>query len=218
MDPMKTDAGDIDFMKEVISNLCGIVFIIDLETLEYTWGNNRYKDILGYERDDIFMNTLEFAKNYFHPDDKKIVAERFNFFRKKENTEWSGIYRIKHKKGYWVWVYSRMRVFKRDADGNPKQLIGEVMDAFENIKTVKKIKLLFKDKIKAEHVDIISKLTNREIEIIFHVALGRSYTEIADKLDISPETVNKHRKNILHKLKLKNIASLSVFANENGLV
>ncbi len=126
--------------------------------------------------------------------------------------------RIKHKTGYWVWLYSPVRVFERDGDDNARKLLGEVMDAFGNVKTNKKIRLLFRDKVSKGNLDVISKLTGREIEIIYHITTGRSYTEIAEKLDIRPETVNKHRKNILRKLKLKNIASLSTFATENGLV
>ncbi len=213
-----SNSGNADFMKEVISNLCGIVFIIDLKTMEYTWGNDRFTDILGYEEDEIFMNTLEFAEHYFHPDDKHIVKERIKFFRNRKNTEWSGVYRIKHKKGHWVWLYSRMRVFERDAEGKPKKLLGEVMDAFENIKTNKKIRLLFQDRVRNGNLDVISKLSGREVEVIYHITTGKTYTEIAEKLQISPETVNKHRKNILRKLKLKNVASLSTFASENGLV
>ena len=43
------------------------------------------------------------------------------------------------------------------------------------------------------------------------------HLEIAKKLSIQPDTVNKHRKNILEKLKLNNIASLISFAKETGL-
>jgi len=215
---MKTNSGDFNFLKKIISNLCGIVFIIDLETLEYTWGNNRYHEILGYTEDEIPMNTLEFADKFFHPDDKKIIMERIEYFRDSKNTEWSGIYRILHKKGHWVWLFSKMHVFKWDDNGNPKLLLGEVMDAFENISTVRKILSQLKQRIKSSNIEVVGKLTARELEVTYYIALGKTYKEIAEKLNISPETVNKHRKNIFLKLNVKNIATLSTFAHENGLV
>ena len=218
MKEIKTNCGELPFFKDVISNLCAIVFIIDLDTLEYVWGNGRYYDMFGYREDEIFMNTMEFAENYFHPDDKKIVNERINYFKNTKNKAWSGVYRIKHKEGYWVWVYSKIMVFKRDEQGNPKQLIGLVLDAFENFKTVKRISTLFKERIKTRNISIISKLTSREIEIICLIAIGDTYKEIADKLCVQPDTVNKHRKKILNKLNLNNVASLVNFANETGLV
>ena len=48
------------------------------------------------------------------------------------------------------------------------------------------------------------------------IALGNTNKEIADKLYIQPDTVNKHKK-ILNKLNLNNVASLIKFANETGL-
>lgn len=61
-------------------------------------------------------------------------------------------------------------------------------------------------------------LTQREKEIITLLAKEKSSQEIADSLFISIYTVNTHRKNILHKLGVKNTAGLMKFASENNLV
>lgn len=61
-------------------------------------------------------------------------------------------------------------------------------------------------------------LTQREKEIIVLLAQEKSSQEIADTLFISIFTVNTHRKNILHKLGIKNTAGLMKFASENNLV
>ena len=61
-------------------------------------------------------------------------------------------------------------------------------------------------------------LTSREIEIIKLVVKGKTGKEIADELFLSLYTVDTHRKNILAKLKLKNIADLVRFAFEHHLV
>lgn len=68
--------------------------------------------------------------------------------------------------------------------------------------------------------DFIEKmhLTHREIEIIKLVAAGKSAKEIADQLFLSLHTVDTHRRNVLIKLKLKNIADLVRFAFENHLL
>ena len=62
------------------------------------------------------------------------------------------------------------------------------------------------------------RLTNREIEIIKLIAQGKAAKEIADQLFLSLHTVDTHRKNILTKLKMKNIADLVRFAFENHLL
>lgn len=61
-------------------------------------------------------------------------------------------------------------------------------------------------------------LTKREKEIISLLAKEKSSQEIADALFISIYTVNTHRKNILHKLGIKNTAGLVKFASDNQLL
>jgi len=61
-------------------------------------------------------------------------------------------------------------------------------------------------------------LTKREIEILKFIAEGNSNQEIATKLFISYNTVDTHRKNIMHKLSIKNTAGLVRYAIEKGLI
>ena len=61
-------------------------------------------------------------------------------------------------------------------------------------------------------------LTKRELELIQLISEEYTMTEIAEKLFISENTVKSHRKNILHKLNLRNTAGLIKFAVQHGLV
>jgi Response regulator containing a CheY-like receiver domain and an HTH DNA-binding domain len=61
-------------------------------------------------------------------------------------------------------------------------------------------------------------LTQREKEIIRYIAEGLTAHEIADRLFISHRTVDTHRKNILQKLNLKNIAALTRYAADHDLL
>ena len=60
-----------------------------------------------------------------------------------------------------------------------------------------------------------SSLTVRELEIIEHIASERTNKEIAALLFISPRTVETHRRNLIHKLKVKNTAGLMRFYLSN---
>lgn len=62
------------------------------------------------------------------------------------------------------------------------------------------------------------KLSKRELEVLTLIAEGHSSKEIADKLFISVRTVDTHRSNILHKLKMNNSAQLVRYAIINKLV
>jgi len=61
-------------------------------------------------------------------------------------------------------------------------------------------------------------LTQREKEVLKLVGEGHSSVEIGDILCISPKTVDKHRSNIMNKLKLHSAAALAAYAIDKGLV
>jgi DNA-binding NarL/FixJ family response regulator len=63
----------------------------------------------------------------------------------------------------------------------------------------------------------ISKLSEREIDVLKHIKEGLSSKEIAEKLFLSARTVEVHRSNILKKLNLKNTASLLKFIHNSSL-
>ncbi|HUE71019.1 MAG TPA: response regulator transcription factor [Pirellulaceae bacterium] len=61
-------------------------------------------------------------------------------------------------------------------------------------------------------------LTNREVQILRHVALGLANREIGKSLDISVETVKEHMQNILRKLEANDRTQAAVWAVKKGLV
>ncbi|MCZ2357645.1 MAG: response regulator transcription factor [Bacteroidia bacterium] len=61
-------------------------------------------------------------------------------------------------------------------------------------------------------------LTSREIEIIRLIVQEYTNAEIAERLTISPRTVDTHRRNLLQKTGVKNTAGLVKFAMMNGLL
>lgn len=61
-------------------------------------------------------------------------------------------------------------------------------------------------------------LSEREIQVLTLFSEGNSYKEIADKLHISPRTVETHKINILDKLQLKTTVDLVKYAIKSGLI
>jgi len=61
-------------------------------------------------------------------------------------------------------------------------------------------------------------LTPRELEVLQHICAGLSNREIAEKLDLSVNTVAVHRANIMNALGVHKTAELVVYAITNGLV
>jgi len=61
-------------------------------------------------------------------------------------------------------------------------------------------------------------ISDRELDVLKLICKGLSNHEIANRLNISKRTVDKHRSNLLSKTNSKNTASLVIFALKNKLV
>jgi len=70
----------------------------------------------------------------------------------------------------------------------------------------------------AASVDYYNKVSHREEEIIKLIATGYSNNEIADKLNITSETIKTHKKNIKLKLEVHSNHEITEYAKENYLM
>ena len=68
------------------------------------------------------------------------------------------------------------------------------------------------------HRRALERLTEREREVLTHVAAGRSNDEIAAALVVSAETVKTHLKRMYSKLGVRDRAQAVVVAYESGMV
>lgn len=96
------------------------------------------------------------------------------------------------------------RVAAGDAVFSPK-LAGFVLDAFSNVT--------------AADVDPeLDSLTDREQEVLRHIARGYTYREVGEKLFISVKTVESHVSSVLRKLQLSNRNELTRWAADRKLI
>ncbi|MCB2376114.1 response regulator transcription factor [Hymenobacter sp. BT635] len=63
----------------------------------------------------------------------------------------------------------------------------------------------------------LHRLSTREREVVGLIRAGLTTRDIADRLSLSEFTVGTHRRNIMHKLELPNMAALLQFAFDHGL-
>jgi DNA-binding CsgD family transcriptional regulator len=61
-------------------------------------------------------------------------------------------------------------------------------------------------------------ITDRELEVLQMIVREHTNQEIAEKLYISPRTVDAHRRNLLQKTGARNTAGLVKYAFQQGLV
>jgi two-component system nitrate/nitrite response regulator NarL len=69
-----------------------------------------------------------------------------------------------------------------------------------------------------DNFDELHSLTVRETEVVRLLSQGLPTREIADKLFISGKTVERHKANVMKKMKVKNTAQLIRLAFEKGIL
>ncbi|OUL60667.1 response regulator transcription factor [Flavobacterium sp. AJR] len=85
--------------------------------------------------------------------------------------------------------------------------------------------IVFSDEVKtiisqplSEDLESVPSLSRREKDIVVLLSKGKSTQEIADELFLSFLTVQTHRRNILQKYKMKNVAELMTHLLKNNLL
>jgi DNA-binding NarL/FixJ family response regulator len=61
-------------------------------------------------------------------------------------------------------------------------------------------------------------LTERQLEILILIASGHATKEVAFKLGLSPKTVDVHRARIMERLRIDDVAGLTLYCVRHGLV
>jgi DNA-binding NarL/FixJ family response regulator len=107
-------------------------------------------------------------------------------------------------------------ILKKSGKYELEQAIQEVLEGgnFFSQEILKKMAI----RLNRKTADRYHQLTEREYEILIHVCNGLTNIEIADKLFISPKTVEVHKSNIFKKTDVKNSAQLVIYAIRHGLI
>jgi NarL family two-component system response regulator LiaR len=105
-------------------------------------------------------------------------------------------------------------------DTSSEDLIQAIRDTYHNKPALQPEiarKLMRDIQSQAAQESLVSTLTEREVEILQQVALGKTNQEIADELFLSERTVRTHITNILAKLRLSNRTQAALYALREGI-
>jgi DNA-binding NarL/FixJ family response regulator len=102
-------------------------------------------------------------------------------------------------------ILKQLVMAKADAvllkDGSSAELLSAIQQVMQG-------KTYFSDVVKNNIADIELQLSTRELQILKLIFSGLVTREIADKLVLSPKTVDKHRENMMRKLQVNNLVEL----------
>jgi len=65
---------------------------------------------------------------------------------------------------------------------------------------------------------LYNNLSDRELQIMCMLANGKTVSEIAQELNLSPKTISTHRTRLLRKMNMKKNSQLNRYAREHGLI
>jgi len=91
------------------------------------WCSPEYFSMLGYQEKDLEPspekgNIEAFWLNLMHPDDRPRARSKLTTYLKIPEGMYEQTFRLKHRDGYWVWIWSRGKVI-RDAAGKPTNMM-----------------------------------------------------------------------------------------------
>jgi len=95
---------------------------------------------------------------------------------------------------------------------------GSAEQMLDIIQRVSRGERVVSDSAQALLAEFSSDLTNREFQVLTQIGLGQNNKEIGELLFISPKTVEKHRENLMKKLKVNSAVQLVSVANKLGLL
>jgi len=90
--------------------------------------NHYWAKMLGYTKEELEPHTFETLKKMIHPDDLNMCLEQINKHLSGKNERYECQFRIKHKKGHWIWVQDKGKLFEKTPDGKPLIMYGTHQD------------------------------------------------------------------------------------------
>lgn len=232
------------FSLEIIDQIASIFsvgdfyyYVLNFETLKMDVVHKGTRDVLGIEPEQF---TLEGGMELMHPEDLSHLYEKESisteFLYNKISIEDILLYkvvymfRLRHINGRYKTILHQAKALSVSLDGKIQYVLGIHTDVtFLNIPFNHNVSFISNSKpsfyanynkgvFNFEDNDFKHLFTPREIEIIHQISLGQKFNEIAEKLYVSPHTVNTHKKNILIKSNCNNMPEVIAKCIRYGVI
>lgn len=215
------------------SHYAPVTYMLDYTSKKYLYVDEACYNLFGYKTSFFMEGGLDNYINKWHPLDfeilnKKIFPVNFDFIKQVPVADYPDyIFSYNHRsqniKGEYVKVLQRNSFIPGQNNDLPAGVIGVVFNIshFKNddsiTHTIEKTvpcngsivnELILKKTYPVYNSGLEQKLSDRELEILKFMADGFSSRQIADKLHLSINTINNHRKNMLKKMDCKTSSQL----------
>lgn len=179
-------------------------------------------EILGVTLDELKDMEIEYYSRFFNKEDAADYTPKvIQLMEQARDNEWISFFQQvrSSENDEWSWYTSCTKVLLRDDEHNPVLIITLAIPIDEERHLTSKVSRLTEEKLFLKrHFHEFSRLTKREREILKLMALGKTATETAELLYISPATAETHRRNVRQKLNIESSYEVSQYARAFDLI
>ncbi|MEE4197552.1 MAG: response regulator transcription factor [Bacteroidales bacterium] len=209
-----------------------IIIVTDFYKGNYFYVSERFNKMFGFNKSKApDMNQLWFRKR-FHPDDFiiNVAGTEFHKFIMKQplenrkNFKLTHDFRMRNESNQWIRLLVQDYILETDKLGNP-WLIMKLCDTSPMQDVNAPATSVCRDILNNEIVfslegskHITENISVREKEVLKLIADGMKSKEVANKLYISSNTVNNHRRSMISKLNVSNTTEAVKLAIKLGII
>lgn len=226
-------------LDKILPDSASFFLVVEPSTHKYHFMGKQQESVTGYSNEVAIKKGMEFFLECLHPAEVNILLSKIYpkiqrtlaELAKTEDIRKASVqfnYKFKAKSGNYLNLMEHLYVLETDQVGNPSLFLGQIvtLGESENLPLRLTIKMMtgdnsLKTTFTATYNSEISRLavlTTRELEILHHLAVGKTSKQIGDKLCISNHTVDTHRRKILKKLNCRSVVELSHLAYKNRVL
>ncbi|WP_431157553.1 LuxR C-terminal-related transcriptional regulator [Winogradskyella poriferorum] len=208
--------------------------VTNTQSLSFEYVSKNYFTCTGLSGNELMEKGMRFFWSRIHPDDLESWLQALNELMvftmgtieetDRQNANYTWNYRFKNGKDNYVNIIQNTTPLAFDTNGKP--IIGlahyTVLDSNMKMDVTASAKLLNdKNEYETIYFNTFSQkllsggISNRERDIIRLLIQGKSSKEISERLNISPHTVDTHRRNILKKLNISSTGELIGMLRQN---
>lgn len=201
--------------------------VTNTQTLSFEYISKNYNSCLGLKPEELLEKGMRYFWSRIHPEDLenwlKALNQLMEFtlgnikIKDRQNANYTWNYRFKNADGIYVNIVQNTTPLAFDSQEKP--IIGlahyTVLDPGIKLEISASAKLLNdKQEYETIYFNTYSQkllnggISNRERDVIRLLIQNYSSKEISAKLNISPHTVDTHRRNILKKLNISSTGEL----------
>jgi DNA-binding CsgD family transcriptional regulator len=210
------------------------VYVYDMRAQRYVFVSDQAEPVMGIPKKEMLRDGIAAVFNRLTPEDRLIiqnaVLRRMHFTQTRTDLDlrtakFNAMFRMRKDNDKVAVLYHQSFPLYVDERGNAAYML--CIDSempFAPTGKLPQCVLTYQDKNGRYHHEDLGeeenldgkRITRRELEVLRLLVQGKNSQQIADEIQLSTHTINKHRQNLLSKSRCKNTAELIEFSFRMG--